>query len=322
MRDAHRAGERVDDVGGTDAARRRGRQPHRACRARRVATPPRRVIIGSHLDTVVDAGRYDGILGVMLGIAAATAAFGVGRLAAVGAGSRWRFRMRRACDSACRSWAAGRWRARSTRRCWSLPTPAASTMAEALRGIRPRPAGHPRMRRARAMWPRMSKRTSSKGRCWKCWTRRWAWSTAIAGQSRLTIEWTGQGGHAGTVPMHGRSDAFTAACRWALAVERRGAGHGGAGGDGGARRGRAQSWRTASRGACGRRSTFATTATTCGSSRRRSWWSWREQLATTSRLAARVEYDHEHAAVAIGRGSDGATGGQRLPPPVASRSGW
>src|SRR5262245_57863448 len=33
----------------------------------------RRVLIGSHLDTVIDAGRYDGILGVMLGIATVAA---------------------------------------------------------------------------------------------------------------------------------------------------------------------------------------------------------------------------------------------------------
>src|SRR5690606_4985765 len=31
--------------------------------------PTRRVVIGSHLDTVGDAGRYDGVLGVMMGIA-------------------------------------------------------------------------------------------------------------------------------------------------------------------------------------------------------------------------------------------------------------
>ncbi|HEY2155785.1 MAG TPA: hypothetical protein VGH33_09150, partial [Isosphaeraceae bacterium] len=31
------------------------------------------IVIGSHLDTVPDAGRYDGILGVLLGVAAAQA---------------------------------------------------------------------------------------------------------------------------------------------------------------------------------------------------------------------------------------------------------
>jgi allantoate deiminase len=43
--------------------------------------------------------------------------------------------------------------------------------------------------------------------------------TAIAGQSRTTLEWTGEGGHAGTVPMMQRNDPLLAASRWAVAVE-------------------------------------------------------------------------------------------------------
>jgi allantoate deiminase len=38
--------------------------------------------------------------------------------------------------------------------------------------------------------------------------------TAIAGQTRMTLTWEGQGGHAGTVPMAQRSDPLAAACRW------------------------------------------------------------------------------------------------------------
>jgi len=43
--------------------------------------------------------------------------------------------------------------------------------------------------------------------------------TAIAGQSRTTLEWTGEAGHAGTVPMMQRNDPLLAASRWAVAVE-------------------------------------------------------------------------------------------------------
>jgi allantoate deiminase len=43
--------------------------------------------------------------------------------------------------------------------------------------------------------------------------------TAIAGQTRMTLEWTGGGGHAGTVPMMQRNDPLLAACRWAVAVD-------------------------------------------------------------------------------------------------------
>ncbi|HMO87328.1 MAG TPA: M20/M25/M40 family metallo-hydrolase, partial [Lacipirellulaceae bacterium] len=45
--------------------------------------PRRRLILGSHLDTVIDAGRYDGVLGVVLGIAVASA------LAEIGARLPW-----------------------------------------------------------------------------------------------------------------------------------------------------------------------------------------------------------------------------------------
>lgn len=43
---------------------------------------------------------------------------------------------------------------------------------------------------------------------------------AIAGQSRLTIRFQGQANHAGTTPMHLRHDAMAAAAEWIAAVER------------------------------------------------------------------------------------------------------
>ena len=42
---------------------------------------------------------------------------------------------------------------------------------------------------------------------------------AIAGQSRATLTFQGRAGHAGTTPMHLRQDAMTAAAEWMLAVE-------------------------------------------------------------------------------------------------------
>lgn len=44
--------------------------------------------------------------------------------------------------------------------------------------------------------------------------------TGIAGQKRITIEFTGVAGHAGTVPMNMRSDALCAAAEFIIAVER------------------------------------------------------------------------------------------------------
>jgi allantoate deiminase len=43
--------------------------------------------------------------------------------------------------------------------------------------------------------------------------------TAIAGQSRLSLEFTGQANHAGTTPIHLRHDALAGAAEWITAVE-------------------------------------------------------------------------------------------------------
>jgi allantoate deiminase len=48
--------------------------------------------------------------------------------------------------------------------------------------------------------------------------------SAIAGQSRITARFTGEAGHAGTVPMSLRQDAFCAAAEFVLAVEALGRG--------------------------------------------------------------------------------------------------
>jgi allantoate deiminase len=46
--------------------------------------------------------------------------------------------------------------------------------------------------------------------------------TAIAGQSHAEVTFAGEAGHAGTVPMEGRRDALAAAAEWILAVEQAG----------------------------------------------------------------------------------------------------
>src|SRR5262249_28513611 len=55
------------DVYEDEVATVRGRR-HR--RAAKVEEPRRRLLIGSHIDTVIDAGKYDGPLGVVAGILA------------------------------------------------------------------------------------------------------------------------------------------------------------------------------------------------------------------------------------------------------------
>ncbi len=48
---------------------------------------------------------------------------------------------------------------------------------------------------------------------------------AIAGQSRIEITFEGQANHAGTTPMAGRRDALTAAAQWIVRVEQEAAAH-------------------------------------------------------------------------------------------------
>ena len=56
--------------------------------------------------------------------------------------------------------------------------------------------------------------------------------TAISGATRGVVEVTGEPGHAGTVPMHGRRDALAAAAEMVLAVEARAKGADGSGRNG------------------------------------------------------------------------------------------
>ena len=80
-----------------------------------------RLIVGSHLDTVPHAGAFDGILGVVLGVALVKALGGtrVWDLAS----KSWDFPKKRACASACPSSEAARLWALSTMRCWQGAMP-------------------------------------------------------------------------------------------------------------------------------------------------------------------------------------------------------
>ena len=79
------------------------------------------LLLGSHLDTVRDAGAFDGPLGVLAAVAC------VERLRAEGpccpSRSRsWASATRRACATARPTSAAARWRAASSPRCWTSST--------------------------------------------------------------------------------------------------------------------------------------------------------------------------------------------------------
>jgi len=186
-------------------------------RGRYEGTGDATLLLGSHLDSVRDAGKYDGPLGVMVALAAVQRLhddarqlpFGIEVLAfADEEGLRYgsTYLGSRAV--------AGTFDSRDLER-----TDAAGvTMAEAIRAF----GGDP-TRISDDRWggdllgycevhieqgPVLEARALPVGVV-----------SAIAGQSRMLIELTGQAGHAGTVPMDRRRDALTAAAELVLAVE-------------------------------------------------------------------------------------------------------
>jgi allantoate deiminase len=182
--------------------------------------PERRLIIGSHLDSVADAGRYDGVLGVMMGIAA------VELLRDRSAALPWAIDVIAFSDEEGVRYGMPFIGSRSLagtldESMLALCDRDGVTMAEALGqfGAKPQadmlaecaiPAGSV----VAYLEPHIE-----QGPLLELVQEPIGVVTAIAGQTRMTLEWAGQGGHAGTVPMAQRRDPLVAACRWTLSVD-------------------------------------------------------------------------------------------------------
>ena len=191
-------------------------------RARYEGTGTATLLLGSHLDSVRNAGRYDGPLGVMVAIAVVKRLRDAGRrlpfgleVLAFADEEGLRFGSTYLGSRAV----AGRLDGAELRR-----TDAGGvTMAEAIRafGGDPEKLADDRWRGDRPLGyvevhieqgPVLEARGLPVGVV-----------PAIAGQSRFEIAFTGEAGHAGTVPMDRRRDALTAAAEVVLAVEAAGA---------------------------------------------------------------------------------------------------
>jgi allantoate deiminase len=186
-------------------------------RGRYQGTGDATMLLGSHLDSVRDAGKYDGPLGVLVAIAAVQRLhdeskrlpFAIEVLAfADEEGLRYgsTYLGSRAV--------AGTFDSREVERTDS----AGVTMAEAIRTF----GGDP-TRISDDQW-----RGDLLGYCevhieqgpvLEAHGLPVGVVSAIAGQSRMIVELTGQAGHAGTVPMDRRKDSLTAAAELVLAVE-------------------------------------------------------------------------------------------------------
>lgn len=177
------------------------------------------LLIGSHLDTVPNAGKYDGVLGVMLGLSLIEAVqrselklpFAlevVGFSEEEGVRYGMPFIGSRAlvgdCDAAL----------------LNKKDAAGISVAEALRTYGCHPAEIATAERSVGEIIAYLEPHIEQGPVLQSENSPLAVVTAIAGQTRAAIHFVGQAGHAGTVPMQLRRDALAAAAEWILEVER------------------------------------------------------------------------------------------------------
>lgn len=187
-------------------------------------TPPgvaskRRLLIGSHIDTVIDAGRYDGPLGVVAGILAvkhlnsrqARMPFGIDVLA-FGDEEGSRFRSTLASSSAC----AGIFDNASL----AFPDRNGVTLAEAIEAYGKKVSHIPAAAYARDEAAAYVEVHIEQGPVLEAANLPLGVVTAIVGQSRMRVVVLGEAGHAGTVPMPMRHDALAGSAEIVLAIER------------------------------------------------------------------------------------------------------
>jgi allantoate deiminase len=160
--------------------------------------------IGSHLDSVADAGRYDGVLGILVGLEVAELADRRLEVVAFADEDGLRFKSRYLGSRAfIGSLDAGDLGLRDAQ---------GITLAEAIGDASAPPLFDPATRAYFEVHIEQGPVLEAEGLALGV-------VTAIAGQSHARIAFTGLAGHAGTTPMHLRRDALAAAAELVLAVE-------------------------------------------------------------------------------------------------------
>lgn len=177
------------------------------------------LILGSHVDTVRDAGRYDGALGVLAALGAIEGVVREGRrlpfaleLVAFGDEEGVRFPSTLSSSRAL----AGRFDPATL----DLADEAGVTMREALVDFGGRPDDWASCRRDPSRVIGFVEAHIEQGPALEHAGAPLGVVTAIAGATRLSVTVEGRAGHAGTVPMALRADALAAAAEMILAVER------------------------------------------------------------------------------------------------------
>jgi allantoate deiminase len=178
----------------------------------------KRLLIGSHIDTVIDAGKYDGPLGVVAGILAVRELnarqpdlpFGIDVLA-FGDEEGSRFRTTLAGSSAC----AGAF----DRSSLGFPDRNGISLAEAIKAYGKNADDIPAAAYEPADIIGYVEVHIEQGPVLEAQNLPLGVVTGIVGQSRMRVIVLGEAGHAGTVPMHMRHDALAGAAELMLLIE-------------------------------------------------------------------------------------------------------
>lgn len=178
----------------------------------------RKVLIGSHLDTVADAGRYDGILGVLMGIAVVealgeTQAMLPWQVEVIGFSEEEGVRFQTPFIGSLAL--VGTLDEPLLARCDA----AGVSVRDALAHFGCDPKAINQCAIASGSIVAFLEAHIEQGPVLEAHNEALGMVAAIAGQTRLTVQWQGEGGHAGTAPMALRNDPLPVAGRWIAAVE-------------------------------------------------------------------------------------------------------
>jgi allantoate deiminase len=177
------------------------------------------LLLGSHIDTVPDAGRYDGMLGVLLAIAV------VGRIKASGIALPFALEVVAFSDEEGTRFGtallgsralAGGW----NDDWWTLTDKDGITLFEAFQDFGLDPARLPSAFRRRENLVGYLEAHIEQGPILEDADRRLAVVTSIAGARRFALTITGKAGHAGGTPYDRRRDALVGASELVIEVER------------------------------------------------------------------------------------------------------
>ncbi|MGE7414299.1 allantoate amidohydrolase [Methylobacterium tarhaniae] len=177
------------------------------------------LVLGSHIDSVVDAGRYDGPLGVVAGLVVAQEVRGLPlpfALEVVAFGDEENVRFPTSLSTS-KAW-AGQYKTE-----WLEGRDAGgTTLREALTQFGGDPDGIPALARRREDIAGYLEIHIEQGPALEAAAQPVGVVSGIVGLTRARCTVTGEANHAGTVPMGMRRDALAAAAEMALAVERLG----------------------------------------------------------------------------------------------------